>query len=148
MKKIRITSGVFGWKHGSAYDLVKAGDAPIEVEDKTARRLVEKLGVAEYVEAPAEESGLPDLPDGVYPVPQFSIDSTVAELREIAKQCGVTFKVGMTKEDMVAALEAHIEANMVDGVDVDDPDGEEEPETEGEPDAEDAPTFDAAEAVQ
>lgn len=147
MRKIRIISGVFGWKHGSAYDLVKAGDAPIEVEDKVACRLVEQK-VAKYVEAPAEESGLPDLPDGVYPVPQFSIDSTVAELREIAKQCGVTFKVGMTKEDMVAALDAHIEANLVDGVDVDEPDTEEEPETEGEPDAEDAPTFDAAEAVQ
>lgn len=148
MVRIKIVSGVFGWKHGAAYDLVRAGDPAIEVEEKLAHRLV-KQKVAQYVEAPAEEGNMPDLPDGVYPVPAFSIDNTVAELREIAKQCGVTFKVGMTKEDMVAALEAHIEANMVDGVDLDEneTDGEPEGEPQDEPE-DDAPTFDAAEAVQ
>lgn len=144
MKKIRIIAGVFGWKHGAVYDLVKAGDPPIEVEDKVACRLVEQK-TAEYVGAPAEEA---DLPDGVGTVPQYSINSTVAELREIARQNGLAFKVGMTKEEMVAALDAHIEANMVDGVDLDDADADVEPEAEGEPASEDAPSFDAAEAVQ
>lgn len=147
MRKIRITSGVFGWKHNGVYELVRAGADPIEVEDKVASRLVEQK-VAEYVDAPAEESNLPDLPDGVGTVPQYSVNSTVAELREIARENGLTFKVGMTKEEMVAALDAHIEANMVDGVNVDEVEDAEDPETEGEPAVEDAPTFDAAEAVQ
>jgi hypothetical protein len=54
-----------------------------------------------------------------------------AELREIGALCGLTFKVGMTKAEMVAALDKHIEENTV---------------VDETPD-EDAPTFDAAEAV-
>ena len=141
MVRIKIVSGVFGWKHGAAYDLVRAGDPAIEVEEQLAHRLVEQK-VAEYVEAPAEEA---DLPDGVYPVPEYSVNNTVAELREIGKQNGLTFKIGTTKEDMVAALDAHIEANMVDGVNLDENGTDGEPEEEPE---DDAPTFDAAEAVQ
>ena len=54
----------------------------------------------------------------------------VKDLREIGKQYGLTYKVGMTKEEFVAAIvKAQAEA-----VEVED----------GEP----APVFDASEAVQ
>ena len=60
---------------------------------------------------------------------------TVKELRDIGKLCGLTFKIGMTKKEMVDALDANIEADIVEG----DPEG---------PVDEPAPSFDAAEAVQ
>lgn len=101
--------------------------------DKEARLV--SLGVARYVGG--EPAPIPaELPAGVEGVPAYSVDSSLSELRAIAKECGVTLKVGMSKADMVAALDAHIEANTVDGVEIDTEDGEP------------APTFDAAEAVQ
>ena len=117
MAKIRITSGVFGWNHGT-YDLVRAGDPPIEVEEALARRLVEEKGVAEYV-APASEV-IPSVST------EMSLEGmTVKELRNLAEEYGITIEKDAKKADMIAALEAAW------------------PE-----DNEDAPTFDAAEAVQ
>ena len=92
-----------------------------------------------FDETPPEDDGEPELPEDVIPIPEYSTENTAAELREIGVLCGLTFKSGMTKAEMVAALDAHIEANMVDGVDVTDDDAEDD----GEP----APTFDASEAV-
>ena len=65
-------------------------------------------------------------------IPEYSVDMKADELREIGKLCGLTFKVGMTKAEMVEALDAHIEANTV---------------LEDEDEDEDAPDFDAAGAV-
>ena len=87
-------------------------------------------GVAEYVTPPAETPELPDLPEGVVGIPEYSTRNTVKELQAIAELCGITFEEGMTKAQMVEALDQHIADNLVEG----DPDG--------------APTFDAAEAVQ
>ena len=130
MARIKITVGVFGWNRGKTYELVKAGDPPIEVEDALATRLVGK-GVAEYVTPPAEVEtpDLPDLPEGVVGIPEYSTRNTVKELQAIAELCGITFEEGMTKAQMVEALDQHIADNLVEG-------------------DEDAPTFDAAEAVQ
>lgn len=132
MATIRITKGVFPWNNG----FVRAGDLPIEVDEALARRLVEEKGVAEYVTpSPVDETDAPDLPDGVTGIPEYSVKNTKAELQEIAALCGLTFDSEMTKAEMVSALDAHIEANMVEGVEV----------TES---GELAPKFDAAEAVQ
>ena len=128
MARIKIKAGVFGWNRGKTYELVKAGDPPIDVEDALATRLVGK-GVAEYVTPPAEVE-TPDLPDGVVGIPEYSTRNTVKELQEIAALCGITFEEGMTKAQMVEALDQFIADNVIEG----DPD--------------DAPTFDAAEAVQ
>lgn len=117
---------------------------PIELTAEQEARLVSQ-GVARYVDM--VETGeatigfderppaLPELPDGVTAIPEYSEDMTVKELRDIGKLCGLTFKVGMTKKEMVDALDAHIEANMVEG-------------ELGAPGDELAPSFDAAEAVQ
>jgi hypothetical protein len=130
MARIKITAGVFGWNRGQTYELVKAGDPPIEVEDALATRLVGN-GVAEYVTPPVKEEtpDLPDLPDGVVGIPEYSTRNTVKELQEIAALCGITFEEGMTKAQMVEALDQHIADNLVEGDEA-------------------APTFDAAEAVQ
>lgn len=137
MVRIRITAGVFGWNRGQSYDLVKAGDPPIEVDEALAQRLVTK-GVAEYVtpstqpdeEPAAEPTAEPDEePAGK----AYHIGMTAKELREIGESYGLTFKQGMSKADMVAKMD-----ELFAGL---------EP-AEAEQDAEGAPTFDAAEAVQ
>lgn len=150
---IRIISGVYGGKNG----VKRPGDKPFSLSPAEEARLVARKVAAYVEEPaavlnndapdmipdmapPAEPVGesiddgtpigfdeQPELPDGVIAIPEYSVDMKATELREIGKLCGLTFKVGMTKEDMVAALDAHIAANMVED--------------------DDAPTFDAAEAV-
>ena len=161
MKKVKIIKGTYGYQpEGSK--IVKAIDRGecVDLPEDKAARLV-KLGVAVYVdepdttsenayvpdqepigfdETPPEDSvedsdELPELPEGVIAIPEYSVEMKATELREIGKLCGLTFKVGMTKEEMVAALDKHIEENMVDDEEIIDTDPE------------DAPTFDATEAV-
>lgn len=140
---IQMKAGTFGLAVNGFVKPMTKDSGPFVASEEQEARLV-KLGLAEYVtdgtpigfdEAPE------DLPEGVVGIPEYSIDNTANELREIGKLCGLTFKVGMTKAEMVAALDAHIEANTVDGVEVNE-DGE-----IAVADGEDAPTFDASEAV-
>lgn len=148
---IRITNGVYGGKDG----MKRASDGPFTLSAEEEARLV-KRGVAEYVATPDDPAPDPELereqepvlaPEEKAPVPDTEDDKTphagmtVKELREIAKERGVSFKVGMTKPEMVAAIMAA--QNPPEPVE----DEVTEEVTETEPD-EDAPTFDAAEAVQ
>lgn len=154
---IQIICGVYGGKDGAK----RPGDKPFSLSPAEEARLVaRKVAVyvnepttepddeGEYIpddapigfgETPPEDFDMDDLPDGVIGIPEYSVAMKASELREIGKLCGLTFKVGMTKEEMVAALDKHIEENMVD-----DEDFTEDPTI----DPEDAPTFDAAEAVE
>ena len=132
MVLIKLKAGIFFWKH----NVIRAGDPAFEVDEATALRLVEVKGVAEYVTPPATE---PELPKGVVGIPEYNEGMKADELREIGELCGLSFKKGMSTADMVAALDAHIAGNTVDGVEVTE---------DGEIVTEDAPTFDAAEAVQ
>lgn len=140
---IKMVAGVFGLPIGNGIVERKTKDSePFNASAEQEARLV-KLGLARYVDAPVpaepigfdetpdEDAKLPELPDGVVGIPEYSVDMKAAELREIGALCGLTFKVGMTKAEMVAALDKHIEENTV---------------VDETPD-EDAPTFDAAEAV-
>lgn len=148
---IQIIRGVYGHyitDHNGKNRVVardKHSD-PFELTPEQEARLVSQ-GVARYVgmvddvtaiigfdEQPPE---IPELPEGVVGIPEYSEDMTVKELRYIGKLCGLTFKVGMTKKEMVDALDAEIEGNMVDYDEV----------VNGEADGEDAPSFDATEAV-
>lgn len=140
---IKMKAGTFGLPVDGIVKAMTKDSGPFKASEEQEARLV-KLGLAEYVgEAPAEaDKQGEELPDGVVGIPEYSIENTAAELREIGKLCGLAFKVGMTKAEMVEALDAHIASNTVDGVEV----------TEDDeiivPDGEDAPAFDAAEAVQ
>lgn len=40
-------------------------------------------------------------------IPEYSIETNAKELRKIAESVGITFKVGVTKEDMVKALDEY-----------------------------------------
>lgn len=145
---VKIINGIFGhYVNGKVVPKDKNSE-PLELAPELEEHLV-KSGVAVYVnedgaapvgfdETPPE---LPELPEGVTAIPEYSVDMKATELREIGAMCGLTFKVGMTKAEMVAALDKHIEENTVEGVEVNE-DGE---ITVAED--EDAPNFDAADAV-
>ena len=77
-----------------------------------------------------EGDDLSELPEGVIGIPEYSMENTKKELQAIGEMCGLELDSKMTKSEMIAALDAHIEANTVE-------DEDEEP----------APDFDAAEAV-
>lgn len=155
---IKMIRGVFGLPVNGIVKAMDKNSGPFEAGAEQEARLI-RLGLAVRVEtgepAPVDEpvedettSDAPigfdetppddfdedgdELPDGVIGIPEYNEGMKPSELREIGAMCGLTFKVGMTKKEMVAALDAHIEANMVDDEDED-----------GEP----APEFDAAEAV-
>lgn len=55
------------------------------------------------------------LPEGVEAVPEYSVEDSKEKLLEIAAQLGVEVKKNASKAQIVAALDAEIEANTVDG---------------------------------
>lgn len=147
MRKVKIINGTYGYRPQGSNRVKPVGiGGTVDLPEDEAARLV-NLKVAEYMacelvdEAPKD----PELPDGVVGIPEYNVGMTSKKLREIGELCGLTFKSNMTKDEMVAALDAHIAENMVDDPDSADSemDGISEEETE-----EDAPVFDAAEAVQ
>ncbi len=141
---IKIIRGTYGRKVGNRVVPMTKDSAPFELAPEQEARLVAQK-VAAYVDgAPAAKTdnakGGAQLPDGVGGVPEYSVETSAKELREIGKSLGLNFKVGMSKAEMVAALDKHIEENSVDGYDLEDAD-------EGEDTNEDAPDFNAADAV-
>lgn len=104
-------------------DLKTPLSGPFEAEKSVEERLVAR-GVAEYVSAgvatpriddEAQNAGdnkvenkTPNNGDfgAVEDTPIYSVNSSANDLRKIAKEYGISFKVGTTKEEMVAALDA------------------------------------------
>ena len=133
---IHIIRGVYGYLDKDGIVRTKTEkDAPFELLPEQEARLV-RLGVAEYVgnvkSAPVEETAAASDTEEA-PTDRLSLaDLSVKELREIGKEYGISFKVGISKAEMVAAIQkAEAEAEL------------DEPE-----DGEEAPVFDASEAVQ
>lgn len=90
------------------------------VEDKPARKEpTNKVTVKEVATAVGEaneqgaSNNTPDNEAGsigsenAQSIPEYSVDMKAAELREIMEDCGLQYKVGMSKADMVAALDAY-----------------------------------------
>lgn len=138
---IRIIHGVYGYldKDGIVRPKTEA-DAPFALLPEQEARLV-RLGVAEYVHNVKPASVLeaetveavenPSASSEDAPTDNISLaDLSVKELREIGKEYGISFKVGMSKADMVKAIEAA--ETVMDLEEADEP----------------APVFDASEAVQ
>lgn len=155
---IKIVRGVYGHYINGRVVPKDSDSKPFELKPEQEDRLV-KLRVAVYVgpstepdmepEQDADDGApvgfndtppeMPDLPDGVTGIPEYSMENTGAELRAIGELCGLTFGPRMTKAEMIAALDKHIEENTVEGYDAD-------PEEEASAE-DDAPTFDPADAV-
>lgn len=131
MKVIKIINGTYGHRPAGsrAIEPKQACDAPFEIEDDKAERLV-SLGIAAYVGEPVATIGITEKEDakGVATAneahndseeaktrPDYSVEMKAAELRELLEDCGLTYKVGMTKADMVAALDAYFDEAVEDG---------------------------------
>ena len=139
---IRMIRGVFGLPVNGIVKAMDKNSGAFEAGAEQEERLI-RLGLAVKVEAadgepaPAETVdttapiGFDEMPP-LHEVPAYDADMKADQLREIGAQFGLTFKVGMKKTDMVAALDKHFAENS----------------TEEEEDGEPAPVFDAAEAVQ
>lgn len=141
---IKMLRGVFGLPVNGIVKAMDKNSGPFEAGAEQEARLI-RLGLAVKVEAdepaPDEVVGAdapigfdetPPVPEKVYETPEYSVATKATKLREIGAMCGLTFKVGMTKEAMVAALDEHFAENIVADDEADEP----------------APVFDAAEAVQ
>lgn len=136
------------------------GSEPFSLEPEREAELV-KLGMAEYVAEDGESvdeapeligfDEIPEdteLPEGVEEIPAYSVDMKATELRKIGEMCGLTFKVGMSKVEMVAALDEHIAANMVAGVEIGEDGSVEIIDEDEDEDGEDFDAdFDPSEAV-
>ena len=108
MALIKIVKGVYGYLDGATVKPKTPKDAPFELNDKRAAELVADE-VAVYV-TEDDEMLIDDETGGVVVgmVPEYSVDMKAQELRDIAKEhMGLTFTVGTTKAEMVAAIDAH-----------------------------------------
>lgn len=131
MAIIRIVNGTYGYRpNGSPHVImpVSAGDPPISVDDAKATELV-KSGVAVYVETPITQEAAPAAPvaapfsDDGEPEPdsddatgavatadmapvEYSTKMRADDLRAAMREQGIPVKIGMTKQDMVDALNA------------------------------------------
>lgn len=125
MTKIRITGGVYGYVAPNGRFSPKTPlNPPFEVEDGEAERLA-ALGVAEIVTGGGNGDKMSD--NGVDkvatpPTPkkpaegnseglEYDEKTSAARLREIGKAVGLSFPaVGVSKKDMLAALDEHFAA--------------------------------------
>lgn len=142
---IKMIAGVFGLpiknKNGVTIRVEGKGpnDEPFSTTPEREAELV-KMGVARYVESPENANVAPGndgtnagAPTGSNERPAYSADMKADELRAIGKLFGLTFKVGMRKDEMVAQLDKLFAGSDNDESAANDGDG--------------APVFDAAEAV-
>lgn len=140
---IKMLRGVFGLPINGIIKAMDKNSGPFNAGEEQEERLI-RLGLAVRVEvsepAPADEPdvevetdsliGFDDIPPEDVAEEKSIEDMTAKELREFGKELGLTFKVGMSKANMLAAIKAAW------------------PEPAEEEDGEDAPVFDATEAVQ
>ena len=138
---IKMIAGVYGLSIKNADGSTRVvGMSPqsgaFSIDPKREAELVSK-GVAVFVPDAAENkdaigtstSFVGSTDNGI---PEYSVDMKATELRKIGAEHGLAFKVGMSKVEMVDALDAHFVPDAAD-------DAEE---------YEDAPSFDAEAAVQ
>lgn len=135
---IRMLHGVFGLPVNGIIKAMDKNSGPFEASKEQEERLI-KLGLAVRVtneETPADDGKADGAPIGFDETPpQYNADMRADELRAIGKLFGLTFKVGMRKDEMVAELDK-LFAGGANDADTDD----------GKVDG--APTFDPTEAVQ
>ena len=127
---IRVKKGTVGYWDGRRIVPLTAKSGAVRLRSDAERRFVE-LGVAEYVDTDGSPEDVADE------------SMSTKDLREIAKSRGITFKVGLTKKEMVDIL------NSGDKTDISDVDESSDNESgEDESDAPDAPSFDAVDSVR
>lgn len=127
MKTIKIISGIYGYRPAGSkvIEPKRAGDPAFQVEDAEAARLV-SLKVAAYVDENSSSKSETEASKGI---PSYNADMKSTELREIMSDYGIPYKVGMSKADMVAALDEYFKEESGE-----DSDGGSEGDEEAPPD--------------
>ena len=134
---IKMIRGVFGLPVNGIVKAMDKNSPPFEASAEQEKRLVER-GFAEYVDgvdtsAPIGFDETPPEGDAV----DALIVMNAKELRTYGKELGLTFRVGLSKADMISAIREALEG-----------DEEEAPEGDELEEEDDSPEFDASEAVQ
>lgn len=104
--------------------IYSAESGAFKADEATEQRLV-SLGVAKFVgnevataadsvlsngagaDMPKEEGSVNGGSEPISDKPEYSIDTDIKTLRAIAKEAGITVKVGMAKKDIVEALDEY-----------------------------------------
>ena len=149
---IKVIKGTIGCKVGRLHKTFTEESGAFQPDDEALEARFVRLGVAKYVNTRAQsdaegEVNAEDTPEGIYTTeegkaddtptyPAYSVDMRAEYLRNLGKQFDLDFKVGMSKADMVKALDKHFKLEEIDEEEVEEDDGE------------DAPTFDSTDAVR
>ena len=120
--------------------IYSAADGAFSADKEVEARLVAR-GVAVYVggnpvatstedvssdetgvDIPADENAAEDVSESVSDIPIYSVDTPMSELKTLAKNAGISFKVGTKKEDLVKMLDEFYGVGDVEdfGLDADD----------------------------
>lgn len=132
MKSIKIIAGSYGYRAegASSVTLITKQHPPVVVSDEEAERLI-ALGVAVIV-----ESDLPLVRPEQPPVylahPEYSMKNKAYELKALMDEFELPYEEGITKQQMVDALDAFFDASEDDDT-----------EDEEEGSAQDAPNLSA-----
>lgn len=124
MKNVKIISGTYGYNKEKHIIPKNRQSGVFALEDKEAERLVD-LEVAVYADVPKKSAGFvpsdekTDIPseneedsgengeEFAEADLSYTENSNVSELRNVGKAVGITFPVGTTKKDMLAALDSY-----------------------------------------
>lgn len=117
--------------------IYSASDGAFSADKEVEKRLV-ALGVAEYVDGkavatsgesisavdkgvdiPDEENAAEPPYEAVTDIPEYSIDSTIGELRTLAKSAGLTFKANTKKGDLVKMLDEYYGVGTLEDIGLD-----------------------------
>ncbi len=129
MALVKIIKGFYGLKTNNGIRAKGIDDVAFELDDVEANRIIE-LGIAKYAEKTTvatlenhtvnkkigdstiekEILAKNDFNNNDIDIPKYDSTSSVSDLRAIAKDVGITFKVGMSKSDMIAALDEYFGA--------------------------------------
>ena len=107
MKNIKIIAGGYGYRPEGAKSvtLITKHHAPVAVPDAEAERLVQ-LGVAKIV-----ESNIPLVrPDDGYQIFEYSMKNRADELKALMDKFELPYEDGITKRQMVDALDEFFES--------------------------------------
>lgn len=121
MALVKIIKGFYGLKTNNGIRAKGIGDVAFELDDVEANRIIE-LGIAKYAEKtivamPENHTVNKKIGDNTVEketlskndidIPKYDSTSSVSDLRAIAKDVGITFKVGMSKSDMISVLDEY-----------------------------------------
>ena len=136
---IKMIRGVFGLPVDGIIKGMDMNSGPFEASEEAEARLI-RLGLAVrvedetsdpvdtvYTDTPIGFDETPPVEEDGDTIPEYHEGMKASELREIGAMYGLSFKVGMNKKDMVAALDAYF--------------------NEEDTDDDEAPVFDPVEAV-